>query len=58
VISRYDAPNGCAATATVVDGQALAALGSHALYATADGFQVVGAYPAVRRPFMPPAHHP
>jgi competence protein ComEC len=58
VISRYDAPAGCAAAATVVDGQALAASGSHALYATAGGFRVVGAYPAVRRPFMPPAHHP
>jgi len=42
----------------VVDGAALAALGSHALYAAAGGFQVVGAYPAVRRRFMPPAHHP
>ena len=58
VVSRYDAPKDCAAHAVVVDGAALAALGSHALYAAAGGFQVVGAYPAVRRRFMPPAHHP
>ena len=58
VISRYRAPDGCAAAA-VIDRSALASGGAHALYRiVADGpprFQVVTAYPPLRRPFMPPA---
>ena len=58
VISRYDAPADCTAHALVVDGEQLGTHGAEALYADKGSFRIVAAYPAVRRPFMPPAHHP
>ncbi len=54
VISRFEAPAGCAAHALVIDRHALARFGAHALYRDGPGFRVDVAYPAVRRPFMPP----
>jgi competence protein ComEC len=55
VIARFDVPAGCAAHALVIDRRALALGGAHAVYADASGgFSIVTAYPAVRRPFMPP----
>ena len=60
VVSRYRAPDGCASDATVVDKAALAAGGAHALYRLPAGdgekprYRVETAYPASRRPFMPP----
>ena len=57
VVSRFRAPDGCAAVA-VIDWSALANGGAHALYRIAgDGpprFRVETAYPPLRRPFMPP----
>jgi competence protein ComEC len=54
VISRYDAPPGCDAHALVIDRASLDAFGAHAVYITDEGYRVTTAYPAVRRPFMPP----
>jgi competence protein ComEC len=55
VIARFDVPAGCAAHALVIDRRALALGGAQAVYADASGgFGIVTAYPAVRRPFMPP----
>jgi competence protein ComEC len=54
IVSRFAAPAGCAAHALVIDRAALARFGAHALYREGDGFRVETAYPAVRRPFMPP----
>lgn len=58
VISALPAPKGCAARALVIDRSSLGRYGAHALYRDGDGFKVVTAYPAVRRPFMPPAQIP
>jgi competence protein ComEC len=58
VVSRYEAPKDCAARAVVIDGDALGTFGAHGLYVSGDGFRAATAYPAVRRPFMPPAHRP
>jgi competence protein ComEC len=64
VISRLSAPAGCSAMATVIDRQRLARFGAHALYREGSDvagkplFRVTTAYPAVRRPFMPPAPEP
>ncbi len=56
VISARTAPRDCGdGGRTVIDGPMLARGGAHALYAEGSGFRVVAAYPAVRRPFMPPA---
>jgi competence protein ComEC len=61
VVSRLPAPAGCASLAVVIDRDRLARFGAHALYregSDAKGrpvFRVTTAYPAVRRPFMPPA---
>ncbi len=55
VISRYDAPPGCDAHALVIDGNVLGKFGAHAVYVQAGSFRVTTAYPAIRRPFMPPA---
>lgn len=54
VISRFDAPEGCASRALVIDRRALALGGAHAVYVDEKGYSVSTAYPAVRRPFMPP----
>ena len=55
VISALPAPKGCSTRALVIDGDRLGRYGAHALYLEGDGLRVVTAYPAVRRPFMPPA---
>ncbi|CAN5240780.1 ComEC/Rec2 family competence protein [soil metagenome] len=61
VVSRLPAPPGCSSLAIVIDRDRLARFGAHALYGTgtdAKGkpkFRVTTAYPAARRPFMPPA---
>jgi competence protein ComEC len=55
VISRYDAPPGCDAHALVIDEAALGTFGAHAVYLEDGNFRVATAYPAIRRPFMPPA---
>jgi len=54
VIARFDAPADCASRALVIDRRALALGGAHAVYAEDKGYSVRTAYPAVRRPFMPP----
>jgi competence protein ComEC len=54
IISRLDAPPGCAARALVIDRDQLARFGAHALYVNGGGFRIETAYPEVRRPFMPP----
>ena len=60
VVSRYAAPPGCSAAATVIDRTALALGGAHALYRLPDDgggsprFRIETAYPPIRRPFMPP----
>lgn len=61
VVSRYRAPSWCRRSATVIDRQALAEGGAHALYALPDApageaqFRIETAYPpGPRRPFMPP----
>jgi competence protein ComEC len=54
VISRFEAPAGCAAEALVIDRERLARRGAHALYAEAAGtFRVRTAYPEQHRPYMP-----
>jgi hypothetical protein len=55
VISRYDAPPGCDTHALVIDEAALGTFGAHAVYLEDGNFRVATAYPAIRRPFMPPA---
>jgi competence protein ComEC len=61
VVSRLRAPAGCDAHALVIDRDRLARGGAHAIYAMDAGmadrptFRVQAAYPANRRPFMPPA---
>jgi competence protein ComEC len=57
VISRLKAPDACANVAIVIDGSRLRRFGAHALYrheATPGGLRIETAYPAIRRPFMPP----
>ena len=60
VVSRVPVPTGCGDQAFVIDRQDLARHGAHALYVTGTSpsgaavFRVTTAYPAVRRPFMPP----
>jgi competence protein ComEC len=61
VVSRFAAPAGCALTATVIDRRVLAEGGAQALYRlpsdigeTLPRFRAEAAYPATRRPFMPP----
>jgi competence protein ComEC len=64
VVSRLAAPKGCAGEATVIDRAKLETGGAHALYRRAEtpsaeapgglSFTIETAYPAVRRPFMPP----
>jgi competence protein ComEC len=54
VISRYDAPPGCANNALVIDRKALDRFGAYAVYVERSGLRVETAYPEVRRPFMPP----
>jgi len=54
VLSRYDAPKGCAASGTVIDGRRLDQGGAHALFRDGPGYRLEAAYPTVRRPFMPP----
>jgi competence protein ComEC len=68
VVSRLEAPPGCAAEATVIDRERLARHGAHALYlqsraggANSSGkpvFSITTAYPAVHRPWMPPLREP
>ena len=61
VISRFAAPDRCRSAAFVLDRSDLSRHGAHALYgngmdaAGKPAFHVTTAYPAVRRPFMPPA---
>ncbi len=55
VIARYDAPPGCDVHALVVDRAALDAFGAHAVFVENGTYRVTTAYPAIRRPFMPPA---
>ena len=55
VITRYDAPSGCGDNALVIDGRALGKFGAHAVYLSGSEMSVVRTYPAIRRPFMPPA---
>ena len=54
VVSRFDAPPGCASHALVIDRAALDRFGAHAVYVEESGLRVETAYPEVRRPFMPP----
>ena len=60
VVSRYAVPHRCTA-ALVIGGDDLARHGAHALYRAGKDasdrsiFRITTAYPAVRRPFMPPA---
>ncbi len=54
VISRFDAPAGCANHALVIDGKELHRFGAHALYREGNRLRVQTAYPSIRRPFMPP----
>ena len=64
VISRFWAPADCSRTAIVIDRTALEKGGSAALYRldeTSTGpphFRIETAYPAIRRPFMPPVPPP
>jgi competence protein ComEC len=54
VIAPFDVPTDCAA-GVVIGRRALALHGAHAVYVDDDaGYTVATAYPAVRRPFMPP----
>jgi len=56
VVSPHVAPAKCGDRATVIDRRVTGTGGSVALYRKADepGFAIVTAYPAIRRPFMPP----
>jgi hypothetical protein len=54
VISRFDAPPGCSGYAIVIDRAQLDAHGAHAVFLENGNFRVTFAYPAERRPFMPP----
>jgi competence protein ComEC len=54
VVSRYQAPPGCAAHALVIDGEHLDAYGAHAVTLDGGGYRVTTAFPEIRRPFMPP----
>jgi competence protein ComEC len=55
VVSRLEAPPGCADTPLVIDRDRLASRGAHALYRSEDvsGFRMTTAYPEVQRPWMP-----
>ncbi|MCB1487018.1 MAG: ComEC/Rec2 family competence protein [Bauldia sp.] len=60
IVSRFPAPAFCDDPETVIDRADLRSGGAHALYRTSGegkerGFRVETAYPANRRPFMPPA---
>ena len=58
IVSPLTAPPGCDRTAIVIDRTALARFGAHALYPNGGSLRVETAYPAIRRPFMPPARSP
>ena len=55
VVADLAAPSGCELHAMVIDRRELGRFGAHALYPEGSGYRVETAYPAVRRPFMPPA---
>jgi competence protein ComEC len=55
IVSRLDAPPGCESHALVIDRARLDRFGAHALYRHETGLRIETAYPALRRPFMPPA---
>jgi competence protein ComEC len=57
VVSSYVAPPGCREHALVIDRASLDKFGAHAAYAKGETFRVTTAYPAIRRPFMPPARN-
>jgi hypothetical protein len=57
VIADTDAPPGCGMHVTVIDRRALGRFGAHALYPENGGYRIEMAYPALRRPFMPPARN-
>ncbi len=54
VLSSAQSPKACAAHAIVIDGRSFRTGGAHALYGSGDGYRIATAYPAMRRPFMPP----
>jgi competence protein ComEC len=58
VVSRLEAPPYCAETALVIDRDALARRGAHALYRETGTsgetvYRIETAYPAIPRPWMP-----
>ncbi|HEY5080435.1 MAG TPA: hypothetical protein VII91_00625 [Bauldia sp.] len=57
VIADADAPPGCGLHATVIDRRALGHFGAHPLYLENGSYRIETAYPAHRRPFMPPARN-
>jgi competence protein ComEC len=57
VVADRDAPPGCDLYATVIDRRELGRFGAHAFYAEGSGYRVETAYPAIRRPFMPPVRN-
>jgi competence protein ComEC len=54
VVARFDVPANCAPHGLTIDRRALALGGAHAVYVDGEQYRVVTAYPAERRPFMPP----
>jgi competence protein ComEC len=54
VVARFDVPANCARHGLTIDRRALALGGAHAVYVDGERYRVATAYPAERRPFMPP----